>query len=103
MSKKIFTNKEISVLSKNKYVKNVSSKSITYTNEFKIHFIAEYSTGKSITDIFNEAELSVDLIGYKRIETASHRWRKKFEERGVIGLDDDRKINSGRPLKKELI
>ena len=32
MSKKIFSEKEINELSKNKYVKNVSQKGITYTN-----------------------------------------------------------------------
>ena len=42
MSKKIFSEKEINELSKNKYVKKVSQKGITYTNEFKLHFIAEY-------------------------------------------------------------
>lgn len=42
MSKKIFTNQEILELSQNKYVKNMTSKGITYTNEFKLQFIAEY-------------------------------------------------------------
>ena len=35
MSKKIFTDKEIELLSKNSYVKAVSSKGITYTDHFK--------------------------------------------------------------------
>ena len=35
MSKKTFSEQDIEILSKNKYVKNVSEKSITYTNEFK--------------------------------------------------------------------
>ena len=39
MSKKIFSEKEINELSKNKYVKKVSQKGITYTNEFKLHFV----------------------------------------------------------------
>ena len=47
MSKKIFSEKEINELSKNKYVKKVSQKGITYTNEFKLHFIAEYGTGQN--------------------------------------------------------
>ena len=46
MSKKIFTEQEILELSKNKYVKNVTAKGITYTNEFKLQFIAEYENGK---------------------------------------------------------
>jgi len=35
MSKKLFTEKEIKILSKNQYVKTISSKGITYTEEFK--------------------------------------------------------------------
>ena len=46
MSKKTFTDLEMLDLSKNKYVKNVTSKGITYTNEFKLQFIAEYENGK---------------------------------------------------------
>ena len=40
MSNKIFTEKEIEILSNNKYVKNVSIKGITYTDEFKRIFIS---------------------------------------------------------------
>ena len=47
MSKKIFSEKEINELSKNKYVKKVSEKGITYTDEFKRLFIAENEKGKS--------------------------------------------------------
>lgn len=46
MSKKLFTKEEIDILSKNKYVKNVSSKGITYSDEFKRLFIAENQSGK---------------------------------------------------------
>ena len=41
MSDKIFTEEEIAILSKNKYVKKVSNKGITYTDEFKRSFIAK--------------------------------------------------------------
>jgi hypothetical protein len=41
MSTKIFTEKEIEILSSNQYIKTVSMKSITYTDEFKCIFIAE--------------------------------------------------------------
>lgn len=47
MSKIRFSKNEIDKLSKNKYVLKVNDKAITYTNEFKIHFIAEYSKGKT--------------------------------------------------------
>ena len=46
MSKKLFTEKEVSILKQNKYVKKVSSKGITYTDEFKRIFIDENNNGK---------------------------------------------------------
>ncbi|MBV7509652.1 hypothetical protein KW850_31535 [Bacillus sp. sid0103] len=46
MSKKHFTEKEMRNLSNNPYVKSVSSKGITYTDEFKKIFIAENENGK---------------------------------------------------------
>ena len=63
MSKKIFTEQEILELSKNKYVKNVTAKGITYTNEFKLQFIAEYENGKTSRAIFEDA--GFDVIGKK--------------------------------------
>ena len=41
MSKKLFTEEEIIILKQNKYVKKVTSKCITYTDEFKRIFIDE--------------------------------------------------------------
>ena len=35
MSKKIFTDAQVKKLTKNKWIKNVTNKGITYTNEFK--------------------------------------------------------------------
>ena len=86
MSKKIFSEKEINELSKNKYVKRVSQKGITYTNEFKLHFIAEYEMGKTPRQIFQDAGFDIQVIGIKRIECASDRWRKAYKEKGVLGL-----------------
>lgn len=46
MSEKLFTDKEMKRLSENPYVKAVSSKGITYTDEFKRFFMAENEKGK---------------------------------------------------------
>ena len=102
MSKKIFNEQEILELSKNKYVKNVTSKGITYTNEFKLQFIAEYETGKTSRMIFKDAGFDVDVIGVKRIDSASRRWRMAYKDKGVLGLEDTRTLNSGRTLNREL-
>lgn len=102
INRKFFTEAEIEILSKNKYVKNVSSKAITYTDEFKVLFIAERSTGKLPVNIFRDAGFDVNIIGRHRIWCASKRWRNNYNEKGQAGLRDSRKLNSGRPLKREL-
>jgi len=102
MSKKLFSDEEIKSLSKNRYVKSISKRGITYTDEFKILFIAERSKGKLPIHIFQDAEFDVDVIGNHRIWCASKRWRNAYNESGELGLRDSRKLSSGRPLKREL-
>jgi transposase len=102
MSKKIFTEKEIKLLSANKYVKSVSSKGITYTDEMKHLFIVEREKGKLPRDIFEECGFNVDVLGIQRIQSASKRWQKAYTENGISGLRDTRAGNSGRPIEREL-
>ena len=102
MSKKDFTEKEISILSKNPYVKSVSLKGITYSEEFKQHFIAEYHNGKFPREIFEEAGFDVNILGIKRVKSSSERWRKAYEQEGLLGLKDSRSESLGRPRINEL-
>lgn len=102
MSKKIFTQKEIKVLSANPYVKSVSSKGITYADEFKRIFIAENEKGKLPRQIFEECGFDIDIIGLERVQSSGKRWRKQYRENGVYGLKDTRKESSGRSRVKEL-
>ena len=102
MSKKHFSKENIDILSKNKYVKKVSEKGITYTNEFKLHFIAEYEIGKTPKQIFKDAGFDIGVIGIERIKSASSRWRKSYKINGILGLEDTRTLNSGRTLNREL-
>lgn len=102
MSKKTFTEKDIKQLSANKYVKSVSSKGITYTDEFKQIFIAEKERGKFSREIFKDCGLDVDVLGADRINSASKRWNKAYNQNGVNGLCDTRGVHSGRPREREL-
>jgi transposase len=102
MSKKLFTNKEIKILSVNPYVKSVSSKGMTYTDEFKRVFISENEKGKLPREIFEECGFDIDMIGLKRIQSSGKRWRAAYRENGLAGLRDTRSENSGRPSEKEL-
>jgi hypothetical protein len=102
MSKKLFTDKEIKSLSNNPYVKSVSTKGITYTDEFKRIFITESENGKLPRLIFEENGFDVDITGIVRVNRAAARWRATYNESGVLGLRDTRHDNSGRPIKREL-
>lgn len=102
MPRKLFNEMEIKKLSNNPYVKSVSSKEITYTDEFKRIFIAENKNGKLPRAIFEENGFGVEVLGIVRVQRAASRWRTAYNESGVFGLQDRRKGKSGRPTKKEL-
>lgn len=102
MSKKLFTEKEIKILSSNPYVKSVSSKGITYSDKFKQLFIEDYEGGKLPRHIFEEYGFDVDILGMERVTAAGKRWRAAYKENGVVGLRDTRGENSGRLCKREL-
>ncbi|WP_341472433.1 HTH domain-containing protein, partial [Clostridium rectalis] len=70
MSNKLFTKEEINILSKNKYVKKVTSKGITYTDEFKKNFITENKTGKLPRQIFEECCFDIEILGIKRVSSS---------------------------------
>ncbi len=100
MSNKSLTKKEIEILSKNPYVKNVSEKSITYTDEFKNIFITEYENGMTPGTIFKKYGFDIEVLGYDRIKDSSYRWRNQAKRED--GLSDTRKGKSGRPKTKDL-
>ena len=102
MSNKIFTQDEIEILSRNKYVKRVSDKGITYTDEFKRLFIAENEKGKPSTIIFRECGFDINVLGLDWVRSSGKRWRAAYREDGILGLQDTRIQKSGRPSEKEL-
>ncbi|BAQ12167.1 hypothetical protein CBB2_0057 [Clostridium botulinum] len=72
-----FTQDEIYILSKNKNVKKVSSKQITYEDSFKELFINEHNAGKLPRDIFIENGFDPQMLGQNRIDRCSVRWSLK--------------------------
>jgi len=102
MSIKIFTTKEKIILSNNQYVKNVSIKSITYTDEFKRIFIEENEKVKFPRLIFENHSFDIDIVGMERVKAAGKRWRAIYAKKGIYGLKDARKGKSGRPRIKML-
>ena len=59
MSKKIFPEKEIKILIKNKNISKISAKAIIYSLEFKKKFIEEYLKAKFPRKIFEESEFDI--------------------------------------------
>ncbi|MCC2685033.1 MAG: tranposase [Paenibacillaceae bacterium] len=100
MSKKIFTEKEIGQLSKNPYVKSVTSKAITYTDEFKKLFISENNKGKLPRAIFEECNFDVHVIGLHRVKSSGKRWRTSYRENGVLGFARYKKPILWKALKE---
>jgi len=102
MSRITFSKEDIERLNQNPYVKRVSEKSITYSDEFKRMFIEEYLRGSTPRTIFIDAGFDVEILGVKRYEQAAARWIKAYNKDGIVGLRDTRRENSGRPSNTPL-
>ena len=102
MSKILFTDQDQQLLMKHPYVKAVSEKAITYSDEFKARAIKEYENGKFARQIFEDAGFDIEIVGIERAKSALKRWRAAYQESGLSGLEDTRKYRSGRPLEREL-
>jgi len=100
MSKIIFNEKQIRMLEKNNNVKAVSTKSITYTDNFKNEFMTKLQKAIFPRNIFEEAGFDVEILGMKRVEQCAERWKRKYKT-GEF-LNDARKNSTGRPLKRDL-
>jgi transposase InsO family protein/transposase len=101
MSKRTFTIEQVEALRANPYVKAASQKSITYTDEFKRHFVLKSLEGKLAKQIFQEASFPVEVLGEQRIKSFAKKWRRRYREEGILSLADTRKHCSGRPRKTD--
>ena len=102
MTKNYLTPSQQKEIKKNPYVKVVSDKAITYTDEFKRLFITENEAGKLPREIFEEAGFNIEMMGMTRVNRAADRWKRAYKKQGITGLEDSRKYSSGRPLEREL-
>lgn len=100
MGKNYFTPEQVEQLKKNKYVKHVSEKAITYTEEFKEVFMLEYNSGKLPSQILTEMGFDYKLLGRKRIDNIVQRTKKQSIR--PEGFKDTRTTESGRSLEREL-
>lgn len=63
MSKILFTDIQIQKLSKNKWIKNITSKGITYTDDFKIKLVKECEGYKKFPrNVFEECGIHKEIV-----------------------------------------
>lgn len=97
MSKRIFSSGEQEQLRTNPNILRVSTRSITYTTQFKERAVTEYENGSTSTEIFNTAGLDRTLVGTDHPTECIQRWRKTVRRAGIAGLVEARgKSSAGR-------
>lgn len=74
---------EIRTLKENPYVEAINGSRIVYSEEFKKLFVKEYFEGKKPMRIFQDAGFDVKVLGSKRIERCSARWREANASGGL--------------------
>lgn len=108
MAAKVFTEEQRKILSKNPNVESVEKTRIIYTEAFKSYYVKKYLSGKKPTEIFIEAGFDPAILGNKRIERASARWRKLYAD-GQLIIENkenmtekvkEEKIMNSEPIKK---
>ena len=94
MARGMLSSAEMDVLKKNPYVEDVNRQRILYTYEFKCFFMEQYLAGKRPVDIFRQAGVDVPMLGEKRIERATARWRAMYAANGMEALRGQVKANA---------
>ena len=94
MARGMLSSAEMDVLKKNPYVEDVNRQRILYTYEFKCFFMEQYLAGKRPVDIFRQSGFDVSMLGEKRIERATARWRAMYAANGMEALRGQVKANA---------
>lgn len=82
------TQEAIKILKKNPNVISVNEDRIVYSDSFKRYFVEQYFMGEKPGNIFRSAGFDLKILGSKRVERASYRWRESFEA-GTLGMYTD--------------
>ena len=104
MSKRNLKEEEIAVLLKNKNVANCSSKSITYSKEFKVLAVKQYKEGLSSRKIFELAGFDLGIIGKDTPFDRIKDWNRVVRKKGEASLFSEARGRGspGRPKSKGL-
>lgn len=101
MSKRTFTQEQISELTKNPGVLRCSEKSITYHNDFKLATIKRYDEGLPPTLIFTAAGFNLALIGRKAPKDCLHRWLAIYRKKGETAFAKEARGGPGRRVSEK--
>lgn len=97
MSRKIFTEKDLTAISSNPNVEKATERSIKYTNAFQEKAYSESLEGKPIMEIFRDSGFDVTVLGIYRIHGFKAKLMRKAEREG--GFEDLRRGNYRRGAK----
>lgn len=99
----MFSPEQIKELEENKNVVRCSTKSITYSNEFKLRAVKRYyEEGTSPKLIFSEAGFNLLWLGKGKAKSTLGRWRKKYDSSDEKYLFKEGRGGPGR-RKKEIM
>ena len=102
MSKLRYSEEQIKTLQANPNVKKCSSKSITYSKDFKVRAVKAWlEEGQAPTTIFKRAGLDPAVIGEWRPENCLRLWRKIYRAHGEAGLTAENRGKNGRRKPKD--
>lgn len=104
MSKRNLNEEEITNLLKNKNVSSCSSKSITYSKEFKVLAVKQYKEGMPSREIFERAGFDLNMIGKDIPSDRINAWNKIMREKGeaILNTETRGRGSPGRPKLKGL-
>ena len=97
MSKRIFSDSEIKILSGNPNVTKISRLSINFNFRFKEHVVLACASLQECIEYFEECGLEVNIIGIDRISQNYYRWKRQFKTQGNVPF-----ILEGRGRKRKV-
>ena len=99
MSKRILTKQQQNILRTNTHVSSCTSKSITYSKEFKRHVLHAYQEEyRNAREIFESAGFDLDIIGHDIPHQCITRWKRD----GIEGKRGRSKKKAFPSLEAEL-
>lgn len=103
MSTRIITEEQQEQLRSNPYVESCTDKTVTFTQDFKLHALKQYRTKQCATkEIFTNAGLDLHIIGYDTPKECLKRWRKTYKEHGVLAFTEEQRGRPGLQETKEI-